>query len=380
MFIFVGLISTQATSDYKDPTSKTNVNSQTDLFDKSVENWQDLERAIEVDKSDTTRFQSSSNGSPVGMQHLSETITKDINSTKSDLSRIRANDLEERARSKLLEEDLENAIFIDESSPLYMEHQKDAELIANGTGNLMSTLLSTLKENFDIDCKTEKGNTKEEPQYYMDIKKETVKNTIYNKTICEELKNQYTCHDTLMLKCNQVIAKPSYISLGGTNLPILEQRIGYARFGSYDSHWINGGRGTSYDYYVSFNVVNPENIQYFTLGSINYDDFVLITINGHYIWSGPMGGQVLDFAAHNVPFGFRRVIIDHSGNHHSAENNTWFHASLNLNLKPYLKSGANTLNIRLIVGGKGGLLFDLHMADRECNHWSETWDEAGILN
>lgn len=198
ILILLLLVSSISSADHQDPVANTQVNVQTDLFERSVEDWNGFESRLTLDKSDTSSFQSKK-----GLDDITPESESSINSNASSLSSIRASELEDRGRAKLLEENLTNEIFVDETSPLQIQNQKDAELIANATDALMNQLIGVLKEHFDVDCKSEKGPIEIEPQYYIDLKKEQSKNTVYNKTICEELRNQYSCHDTLTVKCTK---------------------------------------------------------------------------------------------------------------------------------------------------------------------------------
>lgn len=76
----------------------------------------------------------------------------------------------------------------------------DAQKIANAQDELIKNLQAVLKD-FGVDCKTAKGPKEIEPAYYLQIKKEQTKDTVYNKTLCEELRNKYNCTDTLSMSC-----------------------------------------------------------------------------------------------------------------------------------------------------------------------------------
>lgn len=374
-----------ATSSYG--FGKTNVNEVTDLFDRHIEDKdaliEDIKRQNEraVDQIRSKESLSFIGGTD---EHESKEKVQSLVDAKSrELNTIPDTNLENAGRSARVSEECrfydENELEPDYTKPGNKLHKEDMDDIANGTSKLVGDLIGKLKE-IDIDCKTEKGPIQKEPVYYIDLKREEQKNTDYDQFFCEEPRNHYSCRDELSVKCNQIIGKPSSMNITGTNLPTVNRAPGWLQLGWTDSHSHNGGRGTMYNYFVTFNVVNPEHIASFRLGSINYDDWVLIQLNGNYIWSGPHGGQILDFDPRDIPFGYKKVIIDYSGSYHSAENNRWFHATLGADMKHYLKAGSNTLSIRLIVGGKGGLIFDFSMTDRECASWSEAWREQCTLN
>ena len=65
---------------------------------------------------------------------------------------------------------------------------KDAKKIAKGQDELMRNLLEKLAD-VGVDCKTVKGPLEQEPTYYLQVEKEVQKDTVYNQTFCEELRN-----------------------------------------------------------------------------------------------------------------------------------------------------------------------------------------------
>ena len=91
-------------------------------------------------------------------------------------------------------------LHVDYTDPLIAGHKKDASLIAEASGVLLGKLTELFKE-FGIDCRTVKGNKVTQPEYYIDVKKEQVKDTVYTRTMCEEPRNRYNCHDSLTVRC-----------------------------------------------------------------------------------------------------------------------------------------------------------------------------------
>lgn len=123
----------------------------------------------------------------------------------SELNSIQANDLEAKGQEEQAKE--ENTYYkqleIDYSDPKIINHKKDIDKIAEANERLTSRLIEGLRD-FDIDCKTVGAKRREqeiEPSYYLEIEKEQEKDTIYNQTFCEELRNKYHCSNQLTLKC-----------------------------------------------------------------------------------------------------------------------------------------------------------------------------------
>lgn len=228
---FIILISTSCgvMADYIEPTAKTNTNVQTDLFKQSVDDVGALEGQINEGKDSAIGQLSSPNE---GIGFISGTSKEEVESNASSLAAIKAGDLQDKGTKKMLEENIIEEIYIDETKPLNIQHQKDAKKIADASDSLLAKLMDLLKA-LDIDCKTVKGNKEIEPEYHIEIKKEQTKNTIYNKKLCEELRNQYKCTDELKVKCKRT--GPRYgewqyktIRFGGAELHNTKGNWGFA--------------------------------------------------------------------------------------------------------------------------------------------------------
>ena len=188
-------------TSYKDPTSKTNVNAQTDLFRKSVGDVEAFKSQVQEEEREV--IEKLRSGVDHGVEFISGTSRKEIDENTAELSTIRADELNDRGRTKLLKENLLEEIYVDESNPLMVAHRKDAERIAEGSKDLLGSLLLSLKERLGVDCYTVKGNKEIEPEHHIKLKEEQIKETVYDQTMCEEPRNQYNCHDALTLRCTK---------------------------------------------------------------------------------------------------------------------------------------------------------------------------------
>lgn len=112
----------------------------------------------------------------------------------------------------------------------------------------------------------------------------------------------------------------------------------------------------------------------FTLASVYYDDYVLIKINGSYLFSGPYGGTELSL------FSNGKVNIG-DGLQHSRDLGASRGAKPNINLIPYLVAGVNKLETITAVGGLGETYITMY-ARMLCNGpCTETWtDQCSALN
>jgi hypothetical protein len=198
LVVAVCLLNQSAYGEYRDVTTKVNVNEQTDLFEKSTGDYVGLQRQIEGQKD--AGIEAVKSGS--SMDWLVEKSSQDIKHQTDELSNIRANDLNSRGTTEMVKQNVINELHVDYSRPLNKQHLDDAKKIAKGQDELMRNLLAKLQD-IGVDCKTVKGGREQEPTYYLKVEQTPIKNTIYNKTICEELRNKYQCNDAVTPKCTK---------------------------------------------------------------------------------------------------------------------------------------------------------------------------------
>ena len=194
----------RAIADHLDNTLQTNVNEQTDLFEESTGNWQEWQQQINSGKDAALDgIRGGVEKPPVGLEFISKQNALQLQNEVQHLSKVKAIDLNEQGSRKLSEENMLEDLYIDYSKPLNKKHKQDAKILATAQDGLLkdfSSLFGKL-ENIGINCKSVKGDKRLEPTYYLQMQEEKVKNTIYNQTICEELRNEYNCQDKLTLEC-----------------------------------------------------------------------------------------------------------------------------------------------------------------------------------
>jgi hypothetical protein len=227
MILCIWLLEVTVYGVYEDPVAKTNVNPKTDLFEKEIEDYGSFEKHMGSLKEQATQ----GIASPGNIELITDKTGDEIKAAAGDLSSIRATDLEARGREEVVRAGIMEELHVDYTNPLNTEHQEDAIRIADASGVLLGKLTELFKE-FGIDCKTVKGNKVIEPEYYIEIKKEQVKDTVYTKTMCEEPRNKYDCHDSLTLRCGK----------RGTAWGPWQNRTMVKTFGELPSHWWTVGR------------------------------------------------------------------------------------------------------------------------------------------
>ena len=196
IILCIGLVASVAHGVYLDPTAKTNVNKQTDLFESGIEDYSSFESQMDSMKQKAI----DGIGDPGNIELISDKSSGEIEEAAGNLSAIKANDLHSRGRDEVMQTGIMEELHVDYTKPLNTQHRKDALKIADASSELLGNLAALLKD-LGIDCKTVKGNKIIEPEYYIDVKKEQTKDTVYNKTLCEELRNKYNCTDTLSMSC-----------------------------------------------------------------------------------------------------------------------------------------------------------------------------------
>ncbi len=120
---------------------------------------------------------------------------------ENELSNLDKNNLETQGRNaKGLRRLHQKGYFVDYNEPGLKPHLDDAHDLVNSTENLMNRLLDRAKE-YGIDCKEINANKEVDPAWHLEIEQRKDRDVIYDKILCEHLRNQYTCLDTLNARC-----------------------------------------------------------------------------------------------------------------------------------------------------------------------------------
>lgn len=122
---------------------------------------------------------------------------------------------------------------------------------------------------------------------------------------------------------------------------------------NYWSQWGGTVNGCDYRRSISFDIRNVNDVTLFNLRSLAYDDQMSIAINGTQIFIGPYGSIS----------GCREY------------SRTWT-ANPNIDLIPYLRNGINTIEMRVLVGGRGEAWLNIEARQRCCNNPKEVWTEV----
>lgn len=196
--ILCALIAKTVFADYVDPTEKTNVNTQTDLFEKSVDDAKGMEIELEAGKSKTLR----GFDNPKTIEDVTGYNGSKLEAETTGLKGIKASDLNDKGKEAMNQNHGVQDMFVDEDRPLFAAYARDAKNIAEASGRLLGRLHDVLKE-IGVNCQTVKGNREVEPDYRIETVQEKTKDTVYSMSTCEELRNKYSCTDKLKLSCSR---------------------------------------------------------------------------------------------------------------------------------------------------------------------------------
>lgn len=118
-------------------------------------------------------------------------------------------------------------------------------------------------------------------------------------------------------------------------------------FGTFENNYWHGStqEGKAFERRLEFNIVNKQNLTMFFLDEAAFDDWMSLKINGQIVFVGPYGGDRLELLDRQVQYG--------PGQFGVPELSTSWQITPNVDLKPYLINGDNTLEMKVIVAGAG---------------------------
>lgn len=114
-----------------------------------------------------------------------------------------------------------------------------------------------------------------------------------------------------------------------------------------DNYW--GGYGAVYDRSMTFNLSSPDILSKFLLAGAWFDDWLHVKLNDQTVYIGPFGGDRLEVVRYGRGYGVQYCSSCIRG----AELGTNWAMTPNIDLRPYLRTGQNTIWMRTIVAGNG---------------------------
>lgn len=241
-------------------------------------------------------------------------------------------------------------------------------------------------------CK-EKVNNKRRG-FYRKRNKQTFVDEIEELKSCEAPINTFKCSKTLEVSCKKVtecdfggIVKESvdsHISFDASN--------GFLTIGTDCDNCLTGTCAT-FDKTIVFSISQVGLVSSFHLKHVKFDDYIQLKLNGHIFYVGPDGGAYVEVKTRNVKkqrngrrgrmritetYTERVTEVFNGHKYERCERGESFNREVDIDLRPYLLEGKNTLQMRIIVSGAGEGWIKIKAREQCCanNDWIETWVES----
>jgi len=276
------------------------------------------------------------------------------------------------------------------NNPMAMEDEARLEVNQNDTGSFVSdSTVNRPQYQFDRDTDpllTRSDAIQDDPQSltgsieaeYSGCQSTTVSTPAeYSEQVCTEWRETelHNCTETLQLSCN----RPVECDAGGIQLHTMQSDMRWdytypiLTLGTIgDNIW--GGYCAIYDRSTTFTIEDIDKVAEFTLIQTGFDDWIRITVNGTVVRVGPYGGDRLEVVNRELFSGYTYQVVQYNATQTGGcELSTSWNQSLNIDIKPYLRTGSNTIDMRVIVagGGEGWMKF---RATQYCDcQWQENW-------
>jgi hypothetical protein len=144
-----------------------------------------------------------------------------------------------------------------------------------------------------------------------------------------------------------------------------EHRDGILTIGTIaDNYW--GGSCVVYDRTTKFNLKDIEKITEFTLFKVGFDDYMQISLNDHMVYVGPDGGSYLALVSRKASWGSQHQLVDNGVSYSNCERGTSWNRDVNIDLRPFLKIGENSINTRVIISGAGEGWLQISVKQEHC--------------
>jgi len=225
-------------------------------------------------------------------------------------------------------------------------------------------------QNLFKEC-TEKANEQKNPYTKRSYKK-LEKDVEEEIQTCEKPNQNIKCEKTLELKCDATVdcdGNGIIVSSIKANDINWSYQNSHLHLGTLaDNYW--GGWCTIYDRQVEFQIKNKHLISELKLIQVSYDDYLWIKVNDNTVYIGPYGGTELQV----VTTGWRnRLVVSNGQGTYGCDGGANQGGMLDIDLRSYLKEGANTIWTRTIVGGAGEFYMQVKARQQCCSDVKEVW-------
>ncbi|WP_127476707.1 hypothetical protein [Sulfurivermis fontis] len=141
-----------------------------------------------------------------------------------------------------------------------------------------------------------------------------------------------------------------------------------------DNYW--GGYGAVYDRTLNFEITDANLINKFILTRAAFDDWLLIKINDTTVYVGPYGGDRLEVVTSEGGWFQIKQVRYCATCYGSPELGTSWNFALNVDLKPFLREGPNTIFMRTVVAGGGEGAIQITTRQKCPRNCHDTWDDS----
>ena len=211
---------------------------------------------------------------------------------------------------------------------------------------------------------------------------ETYTNEIEELRICEEATAKFKCNKVLSVHCKKTI-QCDYGGITKVSIPknmIFDTTNGFITMGTDADNNFKGTCAT-FEETATFEIAQVSLITVFQLVHVKFDDYLQLELNGHIFYVGPNGGEYIEvkeeeeekeravknnFFTHNFGIPRTEKYKEKTGRTKVFNGKDYSECELakdwnsevniprvNIDLKPYLKNGINTLKMKIIVSGLG---------------------------
>lgn len=139
------------------------------------------------------------------------------------------------------------------------------------------------------------------------------------------------------------------------------------------------GRCATYEKFIDFNIENASLVTVFRLAQVKFDDYLQLKFNGNIVYVGPDGGDYIEIRDRKIEIVRAKVMVTEVFNgyeYRSCERGANWDKEVSIDLKPYLNTGENTLEMKLLVSGMGEGWLKIEAKQQCCGEsaWAENHD------
>ena len=186
----------------------------------------------------------------------------------------------------------------------------------------------------------------------------------YQCEVTSAQKVRHECHKKLTVTCQTPVdgCNATGVQLGSISSDMAWNASDsggnrYITLGTIaDNYW---GTGV-YDRTTTFNIQKMSDVSLFKIDHAWFDDWLWVKVNGTTVYVGPYGGDRLQlgsiciFTDDNGGCSWSTTVVYYTATQYGGQElSTSWSNSLDINIRPYLREGSNTIWMRTVVAGGG---------------------------